>query len=226
MTFQDIFKRSFLEGWANTSISVGDVVVSILFTTILAGYIFFVYRAMTKETFYSKNFNIALAGVSVITASIIITIHSSIMVSLGMVGALSIVRFRTAVKDPIDLMFLFWSISVGIICGAGHAEYAVILCIVLTVGLFALQMVPVAKAPLILVINATADDMGIEEKVVQIIQKYAKSYRVKARNLSKSGVNLTIEMRSADGQNLVREIVRLKTIQTASLLEHDGEAVF
>ena len=118
MSFKDIFKKSFLEGFASTEITTLTVVTALGVACLLALYIFFVYR----KTFYSKNFNITLAGVTVITASLILTMQSSVVLSLGMVGALSIVRFRTAIKEPMDLMFLFWSISVGIICsGGGHS---------------------------------------------------------------------------------------------------------
>ncbi len=226
MTFQDIFKHSFLEGWANTTISVADVAVTISVSAVLAVYIFFVYRWMTRSTFYSRSFNISLAGVCVITAAIIITIHSSIMVSLGMVGALSIVRFRTAIKDPMDLMFLFWSISIGIICGAGHAEYAIILSVVLTLGIFALEQIPDSKAPQLLVVNASLEDEEVEDKVLHAVNKHAESFSVKARNLTKTGINMTIEMRTSEGKALVHEIIKLKAVETASLLEHDGEAVF
>lgn len=224
MTFQDIFKKSFLEGWANTAISTEEVVVALLFAAVLACYIFFVYRMFTKQTFYSRSFNISLAGVTVITAAIIITIHSSIMVSLGMVGALSIVRFRTAIKDPVDLMFLFWSISAGIICGAGHAQYAVILSVILTLGIFGLEKIPDAKAPLLLVINAS--DADIEEKAAEIVKRHAEGFTVKARNMSKAGVNLTVELRTANGAAMLKELIEMEGVETASLLEHDGEAVF
>ena len=111
MNISDIFKKSFLEGFSAQDINIYTTVVVMLITAALALYIFLVYKVLTRKTFYSKNFNIALAGITLIVAGIILTIQSSIVVSLGMVGALSIVRFRTAVKDPMDLMFLFWSIS-------------------------------------------------------------------------------------------------------------------
>lgn len=118
MSFKDIFKKSFLEGFASTEITTVTIVAALAVASALAFYIFLVYRVLTRKTFYSKNFNISLAGITVITAALILTMQSSVVLSLGMVGALSIVRFRTAIKDPMDLMFLFWSISVGIICGA------------------------------------------------------------------------------------------------------------
>ena len=115
MSFKDIFKKSFLEGYAGTEINTTTIVVALAIASALAFYMFLVYRVATRKTFYSKNFNISLAGITVITAGLILTMQSSVVLSLGMVGALSIVRFRTAIKDPMDLMFLFWSISVGII---------------------------------------------------------------------------------------------------------------
>ncbi len=121
-SIRDIIKKSFLEGYSANDINIKTVVIALLITAVIAFYIFMLYRVMCRKTFYSKTFNMSLVGVALITTAIIITIQSSIVVSLGMVGALSIVRFRTAVKEPMDLMFLFWSISTGIMCGAGLAE--------------------------------------------------------------------------------------------------------
>lgn len=123
MSFKDIFKKSFLEGFASTEITTLTVVTALGVACLLALYIFFVYRVVTRKTFYSKNFNITLAGVTVITSSLILTMQSSVVLSLGMVGALSIVRFRTAIKDSRDTVYIFWSIIVGICCGVG--DYAV-----------------------------------------------------------------------------------------------------
>ena len=119
MSIQDVLKKSFLQGFQNTNLSMKTVALLLVAAGVLGIYLFFVYRIMTANTFYSKNFNVSLIMMCVITTAIIVTIQSSVVVSLGMVGALSIVRFRTAVKDPLDLIFMFWSISIGIICGAG-----------------------------------------------------------------------------------------------------------
>lgn len=224
MTFSDIFKKSFLEGYVNTDISTYTVIISLLITCFLALYIFFVYRLVTRKTFYSKNFDIALAGVSVVTAAIILTIQSSIVVSLGMVGALSIVRFRTAIKDPIDLMFLFWSISVGIICGAGLSMIAVILSLIMTIGILILNKIPVAKAPMILVVNASSAD--VEDKLTETIKKYAKYVNVKSRNLTANEIDLTYELRTNNGKELVQECLKVKGVSSASLLNHEGEVNF
>ena len=224
MTFKDIFKKSFLEGYANADINIATISAALLIASALAFYIFLVYRLLTRKTFYSKNFNISLAGITVITAALILTMQSSVVLSLGMVGALSIVRFRTAVKDPMDLMFLFWSISVGIICGAGLAQVAVILSVVMTLGILILDWMPVAKAPMILVINA--DNLDAEASVSAEVKLFDKHFRVKSRNMTSSTLDLVIELRTERGGELVKKIMELNGILSASLLSHDGEATF
>ena len=224
MTFNDIFKKSFLEGYASTEITTFTIVVALGIACLLALYIFFVYRVVTRKTFYSKNFNITLAGITVITAALILTMQSSVVLSLGMVGALSIVRFRTAVKEPMDLMFLFWSISVGIICGAGLAQVAVILSVVVTLGILILDRMPVAKAPMILVVNAS--DLDAEDAVAETLKKYTRFFSVKSRNMTASSLDLVGELRTAEGGALVRDVMKLQGITSASLLAHVGEGSF
>lgn len=224
MSFKDIFKKSFLEGYSGAEITSVTVIVALVIACALALYIFLVYRVITRKTFYSKNFNISLAGITVITAALILTMQSSVVLSLGMVGALSIVRFRTAVKDPMDLMFLFWSISVGIICGAGLAQVAVILSIVVTVGVLVLNQLPVAKVPMILVVNAS--DIEIEGKVTEILSQFSKHYTVKSRNMTKDTLDLVIEIRTADGGKLIKQLMSIDDVTSASLLSHDGEVTF
>lgn len=224
MTFSEIFKKSFLDGFSSADINIYTASVSMLVTCCLALYIFAVYRVLTRKTFYSKNFNIALAGIALITSGIILTIQSSIVVSLGMVGALSIVRFRTAVKDPMDLMFLFWSIAVGIICGVGLAEIAILMSLLMTAGIVLLNNLPVAKAPLILAVNAS--DLDAEAVVMEIVGRYAKHASVKSRNMTKSGLDLIVELRTDSGRELIRELLKIEAVVSASLLAHDGEVTF
>ena len=224
MSFKDIFKKSFLEGFSGTEISTTTVIVALAIASALALYIFLVYRVMTRKTFYSKSFNISLAGITVITAALILTMQSSVVLSLGMVGALSIVRFRTAIKDPMDLMFLFWSISVGIICGAGLAQVALILSVVITVGVLILDRFPVVKAPMILVVNA--HDINAEQAVVNVVEKYTKYFAVKSRNMTDSSLDLVVELRVVKGAELVREVMALDGVFAASLLSHDGETTY
>ena len=224
MSFKDIFKKSFLEGYAGSEITLVTIVAAMAVASALALYIFLVYRVATRKTFYNKSFSIALACITAITSALILTMQSSVVLSLGMVGALSIVRFRTAVKEPMDLMFLFWAISVGIICGAGLAQVAVVLSIVITLAIFILNRFPVAKAPMILVVNA--GNIDAESAVTAVIKKYEKYFTIKSRNLTDTTLDLVIELRTAKGGELVREVMGLEHVTSAALLSHDGEATF
>lgn len=152
------------------------------------------------------------------------TIQSNIVISLGMVGALSIVRFRTAIKDPMDLVFLFWAISAGIICGAGFAIIAVIASVILTAGILVADRLPVAKSPQILLINS--DWFENEDSIMEIVKKYCSLNRVKARNLTKDGLNMAIEVRVKDEKELVKALMKIDHVTSASLVAHDGEVTF
>jgi len=224
MSVKDVIKNSFLNTFSIADISTTDILVVLLMTCILAVYIFFIYRIITKKSFYNKNFNIALAGMALITAAIIITIQSSVVVSLGMVGALSIVRFRTAIKDPMDLVFLFWSISVGIICGAGLYEVAILASILVTVMIFLLDRIPVAKAPMILVVNSS--DIKNESKITDLVSEYSKYYKVKSRNMTATQLDMVMEVRVKEEAELVQKMNHVDGVQAVSLLSHDGEVTF
>ena len=224
MSFSDIFKKSFLDGFSATDINIYTATVAMMVTCVLALYIFVVYRILTRKTFYSKNFNISLAGIALITSGIILTIQSSLVVSLGMVGALSIFRCRTAIKYPMELMFRVWAIAVGIICGVGMAEIAIILSIIMTVGIIVLNGLPVAKAPLIFVVNAS--DLDAELIIMSTVKKYAKHATIKSRTMTKSSLDLIVELRTAEGSKLVREVLEIPSVMSASLLTHDGEVTF
>jgi uncharacterized membrane protein YhiD involved in acid resistance len=141
-----------------------------------------------------------------------------------MVGALSIIRFRTAIKDPMDLVFLFWSISIGIICGAGLFEVALVTSIAVTVCILVLDLLPVAKAPMILVVNSSRTDA--EADVLETVAKYAGAYKVKSRNLSKDRLDLVVEVRVKDESGLVKEVAAQEGMLSASLIAHDGEVTF
>lgn len=224
MSTKDILKNSFLESIAAADVTPQEIFLVMFITTVLALYIFCIYRVLTRKTFYNKSFNITLAALALITAGVILTIQSSIVVSLGMVGALSIVRFRTAVKDPMDLAFLFWAISIGIICGARLYVIAVIVSIFLTILFFVLDKLPVAKALKILVVNA--DGMDAEDKILEVVERLAGYYRVKSRSLSAEQLDMVVELRVKEEKELVKGINGLEGVHAVSLLAHDGEVTF
>ena len=224
MGFKDVFKKSFLEGFTSMDITTGKIAATLIVTALLALYIFAIYRLVTRKVFYSKNFNISLAVMSLITSAIILAMQSNLVISLGMVGALSIVRFRTAIKDPMDLAFLFWSISIGIICGAGLYEISLVTSVGVTVFILVLDMLPVGKAPMMLVVNSS--EMNGEKAVLDVVGKYARYYKVKSRNLSKGRLDLVIELKVKEESALVSEVAALDGMLSASMISHDGEVTF
>ena len=223
MNFNDIFTKTFREGFAGAELGFLEMMLVYALAVCVGGYIFLVYRFVTKQAFYSKHFNISLAVLPVIVAAIILAIQSSIVISLGMVGALSIVRFRTAVKDPIDLTFLFWSISAGILCGAGLGEMAVIVFLIITAMIVVLDNVRIAKAPMLLVLNLENPDA--EDEMLQTVTEYCKYSKVKSRNLTKEKLHIIVEVRTDKGKELVKKLSAKEGIFSITLMEHDGEAV-
>lgn len=221
MSYSDMIKNSVLEGFSYADMSTAKIMVTLIITFMIGIYIFFVYKMVTKSAFYFKSFNISMAIISVVTAGIILAMQSSIVISLGMVGALSIVRFRTAIKDPMDLLFLFWSIGTGIICGAGLYKIAVILGVLVTIGILILDLLPVKISPYLLIINA--DDKECEDEIMETIHQMAKAYKIKSKNITKSGMDLIIELRTRQEKELINQISELKCITSVSLLAHDGE---
>lgn len=219
-----MIKKSVLEGFAGNNISVAQIVVLLAVTTLLAAYIFFIYYISSKKTFYNKSFNISLALIAVITASIILAMQSNLVISLGMVGALSIVRFRTAIKDPKDLVFLFWAISTGIICGAGMFEIAVIAGLIVTIGLFALELTPIGMASMLLVVNAGS--LECEKEVLEQVASFAKHYSIKSRNTSGSRTDFIVELKVKDQNGLLQAVTKVKDVTGVSLIAHDGEVNF
>ncbi len=222
--FSDIFKKSFLEGFTGGDISTGRIIATLCVTAAIAVYIFIIYRVITRKTFYSKTFNVSLVALAVITSAIILAMQSNLVISLGMVGALSIIRFRTAIKDPMDLVFLFWAISIGIICGAGLYEIAVFTSLLVTVGIIVLDMIPTSKAPMILVVNAS--DLEAEAAVLSAVKSAGKVCKVKSRNFSAGHLDMIIEVRVKKEAELVKAVSEIEGVSSVSLIAHDGEVTF
>lgn len=220
MSFTDAIKESVLEGFAYNDISTTKIVVTLVIAYAIAMYIHLVYKFVTKNAFYYKNYGISMTIMSVVTAGIVMAMQSSLVISLGMVGALSIVRFRTAIKDPLDLLFLFWSIAVGIICGAGLYEIAIVVSVIATVGIVLFQVLPVKRGAYLLVINA--ETKQVFEQIVQSLQNQKASYAVKAKNISKDGMELILEVKlSGSDESLVEELLGIVGVKSVHLLEND-----
>lgn len=219
MSFTDAIKKSVLEGFSYTDITTTKIVITLVIAFAMAMYIHLVYKFVTKNTFYVKSYGISMTLMSVVTAGIILAMQSSLVISLGMVGALSIVRFRTAIKDPMDLLFLFWSIGNGIICGAGLFELALLVALVTTGGIVLFQKLPVRLHNYLLVVNT--DDVGAEKEIFALLDQYCKGYKTCSKNINHFGMDLTIEVKLEDENNdLLAQLMNVQGVQAVDLLEN------
>lgn len=224
MSVKDVIKNSVLNNFQSVNITMKTAILFLMAACLLGVYIFIIYRVFTVKSFYSKMFNVSLVLMCVLTAAIIITIQSSIVVSLGMVGALSIVRFRTAIKDPMDLMFLFWSISIGIITGAGMLGLGIMVCVMATILLLFLNYLPERRQSQILMINA-AENKAVKD-IYEIIKKYDKHFRTQSRNVTKESADILIEVCIKEEEQLLEELLALESIYSVSLIANKGETVY
>lgn len=192
--------------------------------SIFSFYEFLVYRYVSKRSFYSKHFNIALAIIPFFISSIIMSLQTSLVVSLGTIGALAIIRFRTAVKDPLDMVYLFWSVHTGIVVGTGLYEAVFLTSVVVTVFIILLDVMPLGRAPYLLVLNI--ENIEDEETVTDLINKHSSNVNIKSRNFSPNGIDLIAEIRTKEENALMREIIKHSAVKHASLVAYDGEKEF
>lgn len=223
MSVKDVIKSSVYESLGGgTNLSVANIMLILAIACLLGLYIFAVYKLSSKSAFYSKDLNVTMAGMPLIIAAIMIAMQSNLLVSLGMVGALSIVRFRNAVKNPIDLLYLFWSISTGIIVGVGLYVLALVLCIVMTILLIVLDMVPNAKAPDLLVLRAEADKVDYAE-LEKIMKEHCKYHKEKSRCIKNGESELIIEIKSSKKEELLQKLTAKEYMTQVNCISHDGE---
>lgn len=223
INFNTIFKEKFLENFTN-NMSLSTIVVTLSFAFLLSIIVFFVYKYTTTNVIYSKKFNVSMALMSIVTAAIILSMQANIVVSLGMVGALSIVRFRTAIKEPRDLLFLFWSIGNGIIIGANIFGIAIILTIVLIIAMIFFEAIPENKLPYLLVLNC--DNFKSEEEVLNCFKNNKIKFNIKSRNINKEKIDVVFEIINAEKIDLLQEISGIKGIINANLISQDSEIHF
>ena len=224
MSFTDAIKKSVLKGFDASNLTTSHIIVVLGAAVALGLFIYAVYRTTTKSGFYNRSFNKSLAVMPVITAGIMLAMQSNLVISLGMVGALSIVRFRNAVKDSGDLAYLFWSISMGIICGAGLFKIAIIMSICVTILIVVLDLLPTLKAPCILVVSG---DASAEEKaVMEKVGKYAAKAKIRSRNITKNGTEWIVEMQAKEEAAMVKAVAAVNGVISVNLMTHDGEVRF
>ena len=219
INFSDILKSSFVEKLS--SISYLDMAIALLLAFVVGLFIMQVYKKTFKGVMYSESFAISLLALCLITTLIILAVTSNIVLSLGMVGALSIVRFRSAIKEPIDIAYLFWSISSGIVIGAGLIPLAIIASIFIVMILFVNKKT--ANNPYILVINCSDDDS--ENNALNLLSKSVEKYNVKSKTVSPvNGVEITVEVGlKKNTTKFVNAISKLEGISNVVLVSYNGD---
>ena len=223
MSVKDVIKNSVYEALGGGAAMNARTVILILSLSCLAGmYIFFVYKLSGKTAFYSKDLNITIAGMPVIVAAIMIAMQSNLLVSLGMVGALSIVRFRNALKNPLDLLYLFWAISTGIIIGVGLYTLALVLAFIMTILLFFADKIPNVKAPELLVLRGVQESLDYTA-LYNAIKSHCSYCKEKARSTKNNETELIIEIRTKEKDLLLQALNRMNFLTQVNCISHDGE---
>ena len=220
MSFSDIFKSSFLE--SVREFSALDTLIGMLFALVIGLFIFFIYKKTFTGIMYSTGFAMSLIGLSLVTTLVIMAVTSNVVLSLGMVGALSIVRFRAAIKEPMEIVFLFWAIAVGIVIGAGMIPLAVIGSVIIGIILVIFANKKFINAPYILIVNCA--DEKAEENALNIIEKSVDKYVVKSKSINASGIELTAEIRvKNEATNFVNRVNEISGVSGATLVTFNGE---
>ena len=223
MSVKDVIKNSVYESLGGgTGLSFQSILLILFISCLIGLYIYIIYKTTSKAAFYSRDLNITLAGMTIIVSAILLAMQSNLIVSLGMVGALSIVRFRNAIKNPLDLLYLFWAISAGIICGVGLYLLAILLCAIMTVLLLFLEMLPNSKASSLLVIRGVQGNVNWES-VKAVVKKNSKYSKEKSCSMKNKETDVIIELRTTSQDELLKELETFDGITSLNFLSHDGE---
>ena len=220
MTFQDIFKSSFLENV--TSVSVFDMVLALLLAFGIGMFIFLIYKKTFAGVMYSSNFGVTLVALTMITTLVILAVTSNIVLSLGMVGALSIVRFRTAIKEPLDIAFLFWSIAAGIVLAAGLIPLAVFGSVVIGLIILVFANKKAYYNPYMVVIRC--DNHESEVSASEFLKNQVERFVVKSKTAQKDMIELNIEIRiKGDNTDFINVLSNMQGVNSAVLVSYNGE---
>lgn len=220
MTFNDIFKSSFLENV--TSVSILDMAIALALAFGIGLFIFFIYKKTYQGVMYSSSFGTTLVALTMITTVVILAVTSNVVLSLGMVGALSIVRFRTAIKEPLDIAFLFWSIAVGIVLAAGMIPLAVVGSVIIGIILLIFVNKKSHCNPYIAVISCV--DSSAEKKAIECLTAKVKKCVVKSKSAEAGRIELNLEIRMADEDtDFINELSGIPGVNSAVLVSYNGE---
>ena len=220
MTFSDIFRSSFLE--SVKEFSAIDTLIGMVFALVIGLFIFLIYKKTFTGVMYSTGFAMSLVGLSLVTTLVIMAVTSNVVLSLGMVGALSIVRFRAAIKEPMEIVFLFWALAVGIVIGAGMIPLAVIGSVIIGLILVLFVSKKFANSAYILIVNCA--DETAEQMALGLVAQSTDKFVVKSKTVNASGIELTSELRVKNGATeFVNRINEISGVSGATLVTYNGE---
>jgi len=220
ITFQDIFKSSFLENV--NAIPVFDMALTMLLAFALGLFIFFIYKKSYSGVMYSASFGVTLMGLTMVTALVILAVTSNIVLSLGMVGALSIVRFRTAIKEPSDIVFLFWAIAAGIVLAAGLIPLAVFGSLLIGLVLLLFSRRKSFDSPYILVVHCADAEAEIISR--ELVRRGVKKLSLKSKSVSKGCIELNYEVRLKDADSsFINELADLPGVSHTVMVSYNGD---
>lgn len=221
MKFTDLFTSDMLA--RVTTVSVTDIVLGVILSFLLGLFIFYVYKKTFNGVLYSANFGLTLIALCMISSVLIMAVSSNVVLSLGMVGALSIVRFRTAIKEPLDIAFLFWSIAAGIILATGMIPLAVFGSLAIGIIMLVFANKGAKDNPYLIVVHLENDDG--EEKVVELVKSNAQRFVIKGKTFSKDGrEELTVEILLKDGESsFVKEIKNIAGVEDVVMVSYNGD---
>ena len=220
MTFRDVFKSSFLENV--TAVSLLDIVLALVLAFCLGLFIFLIYKKTYAGVMYSSSFGVTLVALTMITTLVILAVTSNVVLSLGMVGALSIVRFRTGIKEPLDIAFLFWAIAAGIVLAAGMIPLAVFGSVLIGIILLIFANRKDMTNPYIVVLSC--DGHESEEKAIAYLKEKTKRCSVKSKTARKGSVELNLEIRlQDDNTDFINELSELPGVDSAVLVSYNGD---
>lgn len=220
LTFQDILKSNFLDNF--TSLPIFDMVLIMSLSFALGLFIFFIYKKSYAGVMYSSSFGTTLIVLTMITSLLILAVTSNVVLSLGMVGALSIVRFRTAIKDPADIAFLFWAIAVGIVLAAGFVPLAVFGSLLIGLVLLVFSQHKTFEKPYILVVHCESDE--IEKQVYALVEKHAKKVSIKSKSVSPGTIELNYEVRLKDqNTDFINDLGMMEGVFHTVMVSYNGD---
>ena len=215
MTFQDIFKNSFLESSAN--LSALQISLTLLVSFLIGVFIYQIYKRSYQSVVYTKSFSMSLIIMTMVTSLVIMAVTSNVVLSLGMVGALSIVRFRAAIKDPMDIVFMFWSIAAGIVAGAGFYILGFVGSVCIGIIIFVFNGNVKDETPYLFVINFTKDED--EKIIIDTIKSRVNRYFVKSKIIDSDHIEYTIELRIKKNEmDFVNEVNAIDSVTSATLV--------